>query len=162
MRRFIGTEFPFLLLLFLQFPSVAKEEDRTKIQGKNYDKFEENRDCRQLSEKIYQDTYQTTTGKEERAESEITEEEDVVDSDEEDQPIETNNEISESVHEKIDEEDLYTRGSYAVPYLGWEIKGMPTQTIVRGTTIFENGEITGKQGHCVFIRPNQIKPKYTS
>jgi len=58
---------------------------------------------------------------------------------------------------KIEEEKLYTRGAYAVPYLGWEINGMPIRTIIRGTTVMENGEITGKQEYCVLVRPNQFR-----
>ena len=54
---------------------------------------------------------------------------------------------------KIDEEYLYTRGAYAVPYLGWETKGMPTHTIVRGTIVMDNGEIIGNPGLCKLIRP---------
>ncbi|MFX0117027.1 MAG: amidohydrolase family protein, partial [Candidatus Hodarchaeota archaeon] len=56
---------------------------------------------------------------------------------------------------KIEEQYLYTRGAYAVPYLGWKVKGIPTHTICRGTVIMDNGEIKGKPGHGEFVRPKK-------
>ena len=56
----------------------------------------------------------------------------------------------------IEEQNLYTRGAYAVPYLGWKVKGLPTHTICRGTVIMEDGVvIEEKSGHGVLVRPTQ-------
>lgn len=43
------------------------------------------------------------------------------------------------------------------PYEGLAVKGWPVTTIVRGTVVFENGQITGKPGHGQHI-PRELSP----
>jgi len=56
----------------------------------------------------------------------------------------------------IEEDRQYTRGAFAVPYIGWKVKGVPTHTICRGTVIMEDGIVTGTPGHGTFIRPIRL------
>jgi dihydropyrimidinase len=45
-------------------------------------------------------------------------------------------------------------GSYAdySLYEGWTLKGWPVRTIVRGTTVMENGKLVGKPGYGRYLR----------
>ena len=56
--------------------------------------------------------------------------------------------------ETIEEDNLYTRGAYAVPYIGWKVQGVPTHTISKGAVIMEEGSVIGKPGHGSVVRPN--------
>jgi dihydropyrimidinase len=43
-------------------------------------------------------------------------------------------------------------------YDGWELTGWPTTTIVRGTPVFENGEVVGEEGYGVYL-PRRPRPR---
>jgi len=43
-------------------------------------------------------------------------------------------------------------------YDGWELTGWPTTTIVRGTPVFENGEVVGEEGYGRYL-PRRPRPR---
>ena len=47
-------------------------------------------------------------------------------------------------------EELESYADYSL-YDGWTLKGWPVRTIVRGTTVMENGKIVGPQGHGRYL-----------
>ena len=53
----------------------------------------------------------------------------------------------------FDAHDLQTRSGIS-PYLGREFRGAVVRTIVRGQTVFVDGEVTGKPGTGRLIKPN--------
>jgi dihydroorotase-like cyclic amidohydrolase len=53
---------------------------------------------------------------------------------------------------EIREEDLYSK-ERASAFAGQKGKGMPVTTIVRGKAIMKDGEILGKPGYGVYLRP---------
>ncbi|WP_102349669.1 allantoinase AllB [Bacillus sp. Marseille-P3661] len=52
-------------------------------------------------------------------------------------------------------EDLLHSKSKITAFDGWEVKGMPVQTILRGKTIMKDGEVIGNQTGK-FVNPNSI------
>lgn len=56
---------------------------------------------------------------------------------------------------KVKAKNLYTRADYSC-YEGWEFKGWPTLTMVRGAIVMEDGKVVGKAGYGRFI-PAKIK-----
>jgi dihydroorotase len=50
------------------------------------------------------------------------------------------------------EKELHSK-SLTSPYDGMEIQGLPTATIVRGTFVMRDGELTGEKGYGVLISP---------
>jgi dihydroorotase len=57
---------------------------------------------------------------------------------------------------KINVDNMHTKGEFT-PYEGRVVRGVPTVTIVRGSTVCEDGEILERQGYGVFIprrKPN--------
>jgi dihydropyrimidinase len=56
---------------------------------------------------------------------------------------------------KVSLEKLHTRSEFS-PYEGWELRGWPTHTIVRGTVVYREGEIVGRPGFGRYMprRPN--------
>ena len=55
---------------------------------------------------------------------------------------------------EIREEDLYSK-ERASAFAGQKGKGMPITTVVRGKAIMKDGEILGKPGYGVFLRPSK-------
>lgn len=53
---------------------------------------------------------------------------------------------------------LYTRVRWS-PYAGWQMKGTPVLTMLRGKVIMENGEIKGERGYGRYI-PGRPRPTY--
>ena len=51
---------------------------------------------------------------------------------------------------KVSLEKLRTRSEFS-PYEGWELKGWPTHTIVRGTVVFQEGEVIGRPGFGRYV-----------
>jgi dihydropyrimidinase len=47
-------------------------------------------------------------------------------------------------------EELQSYADYSL-YDGWKLKGWPVKTIVRGTTVMQNGEVVGPQGHGKYL-----------
>ena len=47
-------------------------------------------------------------------------------------------------------QDLESYADYSL-YDGWTLKGWPVKTIVRGTTVMENGTVLGPQGHGKYL-----------
>ena len=44
-------------------------------------------------------------------------------------------------------------------YDGWELTGWPTTTIVRGTVVFEDGQVVGEEGYGEYVpRPPRARP----
>ena len=61
---------------------------------------------------------------------------------------------------KIDKDKMFTKSKdSALVYNGWEVFGLPEKTIVRGQTVFEQGEIKVNPGYGKIIRRNTKKPK---
>lgn len=56
---------------------------------------------------------------------------------------------------KLSNEDLYTRAGYSC-FDGWEFKGWPILTMVRGNVVAESRKIVGKPGIGRFT-PSKIK-----
>jgi dihydroorotase-like cyclic amidohydrolase len=52
---------------------------------------------------------------------------------------------------KVNCENLYTQAARFYNYEGWELRGWPTLTILRGAVIMEGGKILGKPGYGRFI-----------
>ncbi len=50
----------------------------------------------------------------------------------------------------ITKEQSYSRAGYN-PFEGWKVKGMPVQTIVRGTVVMDKGKVVGKPGFGRFV-----------
>ena len=53
---------------------------------------------------------------------------------------------------KLDENKIYTKCGWN-PYRDMEVKGMPIQTLVRGTSVMEDGEVIGKPGFGKQVKP---------
>lgn len=51
---------------------------------------------------------------------------------------------------KVSLEKLRTRSEFS-PYEGWELRGWPTHTIVRGTIVFEEGEVMERPGFGKYV-----------
>ena len=43
-------------------------------------------------------------------------------------------------------------------YDGWELKGWPTRTIVRGTVVMEDGKLTGEEGYGEYVARPPLPP----
>ncbi|NPV53602.1 MAG: dihydroorotase family protein [Firmicutes bacterium] len=56
--------------------------------------------------------------------------------------------------EEITTDRIYSKCGWT-PFEGWEVKGVPIQTIVRGKVVMENGEVIGEPGHGKFITPQR-------
>jgi allantoinase len=57
----------------------------------------------------------------------------------------------------IRREEMFTKcRDSALVYDGWELYGKPEKTIVRGTTVFDNGEITVSKGYGQVVRAERI------
>lgn len=54
---------------------------------------------------------------------------------------------------KLDENKVYTKCGWN-PYRDMEVKGMPIQTFVRGTSVMEDGEVIGKPGFGKQVKPS--------
>jgi dihydropyrimidinase len=54
------------------------------------------------------------------------------------------------LEKRVKVEDLKSASDYSL-YEGWEMKGWPIMTIVRGEVVMDNGDITGKTGYGVFL-----------
>jgi len=52
----------------------------------------------------------------------------------------------------IRSEGLYTKVAWT-PYEGYEVKGVPVYTIVRGSVVMEDSEVIGKPGYGDFVKP---------
>jgi dihydropyrimidinase len=57
---------------------------------------------------------------------------------------------------KVSGKDLYTRARDFSCYEGWELRGWPILTMVRGNIVMENGQIVGKPGFGRFV-PAKVK-----
>ena len=56
----------------------------------------------------------------------------------------------------VDRQKMYTKHKDAARMFdGWKVTGIPVMTIVRGTVVMKDGEITAKSGHGQFISPRQ-------
>lgn len=56
----------------------------------------------------------------------------------------------------VDRQKMYTKHKDAARMFdGWKVTGIPVMTIVRGTVVMKDGEITAKPGHGQFISPRQ-------
>jgi dihydroorotase-like cyclic amidohydrolase len=53
----------------------------------------------------------------------------------------------------IKAEDNYSKSNWVDPWEGTEVQGAPVMTVVRGTTVMDDGEIVGKPGYGQFVRP---------
>ena len=58
---------------------------------------------------------------------------------------------------KIDKNRMFSKARDLTPYDGWEVKGYPVMTLVRGIVVMREGEVTGKPGCGVFISPMKSK-----
>ena len=54
----------------------------------------------------------------------------------------------------LSSENMYTRSSAEV-FTGWKVKGMPILTAVRGVTVFDEGNIIGKEGFGKYIKKDK-------
>ena len=54
----------------------------------------------------------------------------------------------------LSSENMYTRSSAEV-FAGWKVKGMPILTAVRGVTVFDEGNIIGKEGFGKYIKKDK-------
>jgi dihydroorotase-like cyclic amidohydrolase len=52
----------------------------------------------------------------------------------------------------VSSDKLYTKVGWT-PYEGYEVTGVPSHTIVRGTVVMEDGDVVGKPGYGEFIKP---------
>jgi len=52
-------------------------------------------------------------------------------------------------------EKLETKNKWS-PFAGWQLKGKVVQTIVRGTTVYHDGEIVTEPGFGMFITPDNL------
>ena len=60
--------------------------------------------------------------------------------------------------QKIEKRRMFTKAKEtAVMYEGREVRGRVVRTIVRGSTVFENGRIVGREGHGMLITPSSAK-----
>jgi len=50
----------------------------------------------------------------------------------------------------IDSETMYSKSRETSMFAGWEIKGKPVQTIVRGVTVAHNSVVVGEEGYGKF------------
>lgn len=55
---------------------------------------------------------------------------------------------------KLEADKLHTKARDAFIYDGWNVKGLPTMTMVRGKIVMENGEIIGSPGWGEFLTPS--------
>jgi len=53
----------------------------------------------------------------------------------------------------IRKEEMHTKGRSVTVYDGWEVKGVPTATIVRGQIVMDESGVVGKVGYGQFLRP---------
>jgi len=58
----------------------------------------------------------------------------------------------------VDRQKMYTKQKDAARMFdGWQVTGVPVMTIVRGTVVMQDGEITGQPGYGQFVSPRQEK-----
>lgn len=58
----------------------------------------------------------------------------------------------------IQKENLHSK-SKVTAFDGFAVKGVPTETIVRGAIVMQNGEITGDKGYGRLVKPVVNKQK---
>jgi dihydroorotase-like cyclic amidohydrolase len=54
---------------------------------------------------------------------------------------------------KISADEMHSKSAETTIYEGWEVKGKPIMTIVRGKKVAEEGEVLSKPGYGQFINP---------
>ena len=59
--------------------------------------------------------------------------------------------VDMKAEKKVSPELLNGYSDYTV-YDGWNLKGWPVKTLVRGTVVAEDSKVTGKQGYGKFIQ----------
>ena len=55
----------------------------------------------------------------------------------------------------VEKGKMYTKARAFTPYDGWNVKGWPVMTIVRGRVVMEDGEVIGKPGYGEFVAPTR-------
>ncbi len=56
-----------------------------------------------------------------------------------------------NLKKKVNSAELYSACDYS-PWEGWELKGWPVTTILRGEIVMEDGQVQGKEGFGKFVR----------
>ncbi|MDA4118196.1 MAG: dihydroorotase family protein, partial [Thaumarchaeota archaeon] len=54
---------------------------------------------------------------------------------------------------RINKKDLHSK-SKSTPFIGWEVKGIPVVTLVRGQVVVDHGEVMAKPGLGMFVSPS--------
>jgi allantoinase len=54
---------------------------------------------------------------------------------------------------RISKKDLHSK-SKSTPFIGWEVKGIPVITLVRGQVVVDHGEVMAKPGLGMFVSPS--------